>query len=355
MPKLTPVKLSLRHDQVKPFAMDAAATFDTLSALGVSVSDNAIRQASAVYAMDATPDLVTGASVTNPIQFFQHFLAEPVRVITQARTADKIIGRDFAGKWSDEEVVLTAIENVGQSREYGDKTNDGMLEWNQNFERRTIKRFGLGIEVGILEEERASAMRINSGSEKRMAVTNAFAITINGIAFNGYNSGDNRTYGILNDPNLPTYGTITGVWSGKTFAQITADIRMIMNALRVRSGSNFEPSTDAAVMALPPQAMEALGTTTDLGISVKEWISKTFPGLRIEVAPQFYAANGGENVVYVIAESLMGRKVVNQYVQDVFRMLGVERKAKGYVEAYACSTAGTLFAQPLGVVRYSGC
>lgn len=352
--KTTKVNLSLAPSQVRAYAMDESTTMETLAALGITVTEAARRQAREVYAFDAAPDVVTSSSTTNPIQFFQHFIAEPARVITQARTGDKIVGRDFAGKWSDEEIVLPIIETVGQSREYGDTTNDGLMSWNQNFERRTIKRFGVGIEVGILEEERAAAMRINSGAEKRLAATNAFAITLNQVAFNGYNSGDNRTYGILNDPNLPTYGSIVGVWSGKTFSQITADIRMMMNALRVRSGSNFEPSTDAAVLALPPQAMEALGTTTDLGISVKEWLAKTFPALRVEVAPQFYAANGGDNVAYIIAESLMGRKVVNQFVQDVFRMLGVERKSKGYVESYACSTAGTLFAQPLGVVRYSG-
>ncbi len=50
----------------------------------------------------------------------------------------------------------------------------------------------------------------------------------NAVGFYGYNSGNNFTYGFLNDPNLPAYMTVaatgTGsstLWSTKTFLEIT--------------------------------------------------------------------------------------------------------------------------------------
>jgi len=359
MPKNTQVRSSLAPGQVRGYAMDSDTTTDTLDMLGISASPRALRELMAA-AQDASPDLLTTASTSTPIQFLQHFLPEPIRVVTQARTADRILGRDIAGKWSDEEVVATVLEPVGQSRPYGDKSDDGLIDWNPNFERRTIVRFGNAIEVSVLEEERSSAMRINSASEKRVASANSLAITLNTIAFNGYNDGTNRTYGILNDPNLPAYvnvasGVSGDTWALKTFDEITKDIITFMNALLVQSGANFDPYNDASCIAIAHDAIGSLSRVNSLGTtSVRQWIAETYPKARIEVAPQFTEAVSGDSVFYIIAESIGGRKVANQYVQDVYRMLGVERKAKGYLEAYSCATAGVLFAQPIGVVRGSG-
>lgn len=359
MANITKILTSLKPSQVRAYAMDEATTEATVQALGINYTARAMKDFMAM-AMDASPDLITPATTTTPIQFLQHFLPDVIRTVTQARTSDRIVGRDIAGNWADEEIVATVIEKVGQARPYGDKTDSILADWNPQFERRTIVRFEEGVEVSVLEEERSSAMRINSASEKRLAVGEAFAISLNAVAFNGYNDGANRTYGILNDPNLPAYTTVaSGVggttWAAKTFLEITADIKTAMSALRTRSGSNFDPYNDASCLSIASVSIDMLATVNTLGtLSVFQWIKATYPSCRIEVAPQFTAANGGANVFYLIAESIGGRKVVNQYVPDVFRMLGVERKAKGYLEAYSCATAGVLFAQPIGVVRYSG-
>jgi len=359
MPNNTEVKLSLRPDQVRPFAMDASTQIGSLEQLGINVAPSALRDFMAM-AQDASPDLITGASTSTPIQFLQHFLPEVIRTVTQARTADKIVGRDIAGNWADEEIVATVLEQSGQARPYGDKTDTSLADWNPNFERRTIVRFEEGIEVSALEEARASSMRVNSASEKRLSVGNSFAIELNKIAFYGYNDGDNRTYGILNDPNLPSYTAVeSGVggskWSEKTFLEIIGDIKTFMAALRLRSGSNFDPYGDASCLSIADAAIDMLATVNTLGTtSVRQWIAETYPKMRIENAPQYTAANGGANVFYLIAETIGGRKVANQYIQDVFRMLGVEKKAKGFLEAYSCATAGVLFSQPIGVVRGTG-
>ena len=88
--------------------------------------------------------------------------------------------------------MATVVEHIGQARPYGDKTNDNLAEYNTNFERRTIVRFEEDVEVGILEEERASAMRLSAGAEKRLSSAEALAISMNDVAFNGYNSGRSK-------------------------------------------------------------------------------------------------------------------------------------------------------------------
>lgn len=354
------LKLSIPAEKVRAYAMDSDTTLTTLSNLGVNATERAMREFMA-YAQDAEPALVTTPTASTPVQFLQHFLPDAIRVVTQARVADRLFGREIAGTWSQEEIVATVIEHIGQARPYGDKTNCNLAEWNNSFERRSIVRFEEDLEVGVLEEERAAAMRINSPAEKRIASAEALAIAANDLAFNGYNSGANRTYGALNDPSLPAYTTVAQgasgatTWASKTFVEITNDIKNAMSALRVRSGSNFDPYNDRAVLGIAADAIDMLATVNELGTtSVREWIAQTYPKVRVEAVPQFSSANGGANVFYLFAEELGGRKVVSQFIQDTLRLVGVEKKAKGFIEAYSNATAGVLFAQPVGVVRYTG-
>lgn len=184
---------------------------------------------------------------------------------------------------------------------------------------------------------------------------------MNDVAFNGYASGNGKTYGILNDANLPNYTTVaqgassSTLWSSKTFNEICNDIKTAMSALRVRSGSHFDPYNDASVLGIADEAIDMLATVNVNGTtSVKEWIKETYPKCRVESVPQFTDANSGASVFYLFAEEIAGRKVLHQYIQDTLRLVGVEKKAKGFLEAYSNATAGVLLAQPIGLVRYTG-
>lgn len=354
------VKLSIPAQRVKAYAMDSDTTMVTLSNLGVNATDAAMRDFMQ-YAQDAAPATITSPSASTPVQFLQHWLPEAIRVVTKARVADRLLGREIAGSWDQEEIVATVIEHIGQARPYGDKTNNNVAEFNTNFERRTIVRFEEDVEVGILEEERASAMRLSAGAEKRLASAEALAIAMNDVAFNGYNQGLARTYGILNDPNLPNYVSVaTGassdtLWSTKTFLEICDDLKTAFAALRVQTGSNFDPYSDESVLGIADGAVDMLSTMNAYGNkSVMEWLKETYPKCRIESVPQFTGANGGANVFYLFAEKIGERKVLNQYVQDTLRLLGVEKKSKGFIESYSNATAGVLLAQPIGIVRYTG-
>lgn len=354
------VKLSIPAQRVKAYAMDSDTTMVTLSNLGVNATDSAMREFMQ-YAQDAAPSTITSPSASTPVQFLQHWLPEAIKVVTKARVADRLLGREIAGSWAQEEIVATVIEHIGQARPYGDKTNDNLAEFNTNFERRTIVRFEEDVEVGILEEERASAMRLSAGAEKRIASAESLAIAMNDVAFNGFNQGLARTYGILNDPNLPNYVTVaTGadsdtVWSSKTFNEICNDIKAAFAALRVQSGSNFDPYADESVLGVADAAVDMLSTMNAYGNkSVMEWLKETYPRCRVESVPQFSSANGGANVFYLFAERIGERKVLNQYVQDTLRLIGIEKKSKGFIESYSNATAGVLLAQPIGIVRYTG-
>ena len=355
------LKSSIPADKVRSFAMDSKATEKTLDLLGIHYDARALDEFRA-YATDALPDLQTSPSNMTPIQFLQVWVPEMVAVVTAALDADSILGRDFLGSWEDEEIVQPVIEYTGQARAYGDKTTLNLADFNMNYETRTIVRFEQDVEVGKLEAARAAKQRVDAMGAKRYAAAQSLAINANAIAFNGYYSGINKTYGLLNDPNLPNYGTLaTGsagstTFATKTFNEIIADFKTMISALRVKTGNNFKPESEAFTVAFGPSVMESMYTTNQLGnVSVLEWLKKTYPQIRIATAVQLDNANSGANVIYIFADRIAGQKVIAQYMQDALRLVGVEQKAKGAVESYSNATAGTFLRVPLGLVRYTGC
>lgn len=318
-------------------------------------------------AMDAalTPSLTT-PSIATPVQFLQAWLSGFVFIITKVRKIDDLVGITTQGRWEDEQIVQGILEHTGTPAVYGDLTNIPLSSWNNNFETRTIVRFEEGMSVGRLEEARAAAVRISSSEAKRYAAAEALEIVRNDVGFNGYQDGVNRTFGFLNDPELPAYVTVpVGAstftqWATKTFLEITGDIRSWYAALRTQSGGRIDPGQDQVTMAIALSVYDQLSVTSSFGNSVMQWLKETYPNTRIVSVPQLDLANGGENVAYLYAEGMMDdastddQRTFVQVVPSRFQTLGVEQQAKRYVEDYSNATAGTFLKRPFAVYRASG-
>lgn len=316
--------------------------------------------------MDAalTPALTT-PSIATPLQFLQEWLPGFVFVVTAARKIDDLIGITTQGRWEDAEVVQGIMERTGNTAVYGDFTNIPLSSWNTNFETRSVVRFEEGMSVGRLEEATAAAMRVNSAESKRSAAAEALEITRNFVGFFGYNNGVNRTFGFLNDPQLPAYVTVAvgasaaTEWNTKTFLEITGDIRSWFQALRSQSGDRIDPGKEAVTLALATDVYDSLSVTSVYGNSVLKWLEDTYPNTRVVSAPELNAADGGENVAYLYAEGVVDESTDDkrtwvQVVPAKFQTLGVEQRAKAYVEDYSNATAGALLKRPWAVYRASG-
>lgn len=352
----TPIRQQFEGHQLYGYAVDKDTTWETLEKFGISASKIAMAKA-----QDAFPEMFTTASVATPIQFLQFLSQEVITNITTKKDIDELIGLAMAGTWSDEEIVQAIIERLGTAKPYGDKANPRLASFNVNYEKRTIVRFEEALETGILEDERNAKARINSHDIKKQAVAEVLEIARNLIGYNGYVNGDNRTYGLLNDPNLPAYTSVaTGsasstLWSNKTFLEITKDIITAVSALQVKSGNNFNPQTDESVLAVSLSSYQYLNTLNELGtMSVIEWINKTYPKMEIKTSAFLDGANADANVFYLFAKKLGGKSVINQYVQDKMRFLGLFNGGKFVREYYANATAGVMVLQPAGIVRYTG-
>jgi len=328
-----------------------------VSHLGVDTGDNAVALDS--LTINPLAPLTTPSAIT-PVQFLQAFLPGFVRVISAARKIDEIIGRSTIGSWEDEEIVLGVMEPAGAAEYYTDYGNIPLMSYNVNWERRTVVRFEAGLSVGNLEEARAARARVSAAAEKRTSSSLSLEISRNRVGFFGFNSGNNRTYGFLNDPNLPAYQSLpTGGWATATFQQITGDLRFLAARLQTTTQDTIDPAKGPITLALATTSAQYLSVTTDFGMSVRDWITKTYPNWRIVSAPELNAANGGANVVYLFADEVDDgatddSRTFIQVVPATFQALGVEKRAKSYLEDYTNATAGTLLKRPYAVVRGTG-
>lgn len=352
--------------KIKP---DQVAEFRQLEQIGIGMDAAFLRNAHQILTggtgMDAMnlPSMPVQGGI--PVQFLQTWLPGVVQTVTAPRVIDELVGVTTVGNWEDEELVLEGMEPVGGAELYGDSTNIPLASYNSAFLRRTVVRFEQGMQVGRLEEARASRANVDAAARKRASAALSLDISRNKVGFYGYNNGENRTYGFLNDPNLPAYVTVangaggTPGWATKTFLEITADIRSWLYSLQADSAGVIDPTRTEITIALPTGKAQYLGVTSEYGNSVQSWLNETYPRVRFVAAPELDGANGGVDVAYVYAESVEDgstddNRTFIQMVPARLQSLGNEQRAKGYLEDWTNATAGVLVKRPYAVRRYSG-
>ena len=351
-------------EQKAALAMDQAG----LHGLGIVLRPGEINAMQrATYAMDAdlTGLAATTASIASPVQYLQTWLPGFVEVITTARKIDDLLGITVQGNWHDEEVIQRVLEHTGEARPYGDYNGIPLSSWNVNYVRRSVVAFEEGLQVGKMEEARSAAADVNSAEQKRRAAVSALEIERNRVGFFGYNAGANRTYGLLNDPNLPAYITVADgastnpEWSTKTYLEIVTDLLTAFAGLRASSGDNIDPTTTPITLAIASNAVDYLAVVSQYGNSVWDWLRSTYPSTRVVSVPQFDTANGGAGVFYLYAEQVADSgsddgKTFAQIVPAKFVTIGVENGAKAYTEVFSNALAGITLKRPYAVYRGTG-
>jgi len=359
----------------KDYALDSSID-QTLRALGIGFSPGVLDEMRRAYdsgrfnlAMDAgsIQQPLTIPSLSAPLQFLQNWLPGLVEIATAARRADEIMGIDTVGTWEDVQIVQQVLELTGSPVPYSDDGNVPLTDWNLNFVQRNVVRNELGMHVGKLEQATSARVRVDSGDQKRMACSLQLEIMRNMIAFYGYNSGNNQTYGFLTDPNLLAYNTVaTGsvsgskLWANKTFLEIQADLLTAFAGLRTQTQGLVEPGKTPLTLTVATNCVDYLNKTSDFGISVKVWLEGAYKNVRIVDAVQFDNANGGANVFNVHADtvddgqSTDNRKTWAQIVPSKMQFLGVAIESKGYTEDYVHATAGALCKRPYAMYRATG-
>lgn len=365
MKNLTPIEYRFKPEQLTGYAMDNDTTFETLRKFGISFSKEAFGKMQEIYnlrtAQDEAPGMITTPTNLTPIQFLQFINPSVVTMLTTKTDIDELVGFTKAGSWEDEEIVQQFVELLGSARPYGDKANPTLASFNNSFEKRTVVRFEASFETGILETARAARIKLNTHDVKKRAAARVLEIGRNIVGYNGYVEGDNKTYGLLNDPNLPAYQTVaTGasastLWKDKTYSEICADLVTAISRLQVQTGNNYNPYKDRASLFVSVAAVQFLSTQNSLGTkTVKQWLAETYPLIDVKASAWLDEANGGANVFYLVVDYIDGDKTIDQYVPEKMRFLGIWNKGKNVEEFYANATAGVMVRIPVGTVRYTG-
>ena len=374
MKKATQIVMDLASEQVKSLVLDSflkahpETKMEDLAKLGVTMDESIASTNEYVQAMmDAAPNPQTTPSNVTPVQFAQFWLTNLIKVVTRGRSLDKVVGRTIVGTWETEQIVATILERIGQPGLYGDFTKAPLANWNLNFETRDNVRFEMGIQVGKLEELRASQMRMSAYAMKKDAMVEAFDILMNDVGWFGYRNDHaaaavvsgttKKVYGLLNDPNV-TADTLPGEWIKRNDVNVSMDAivtdlqTMVTDAVTKLNG-NYDPETDSATLALPNTQFVQLGKINTYGISARDWLAKTYPKVRLVSCAELVKASSNKDVALFIVDRMKDDTSVQQLITSALRLVGVQPMAKGFYEVYSCSTAGSLVRYPLAYNMYT--
>ena len=374
MNKLSPIK-----SVFSGFALDAkdkagidylAKNREALESVGVNVDSLVNKYAGkSSFAMDSgLVEPVTPGANGVPVQFLQAFLPGMIHIMQKKRSADLLAPIVTIGDFGDMEVIITTLEHLGTPQLYSDHGEVPLAEWNTTYERRSVIRHELGALVTILEDEISSKTGVNNATTKRAAVMLAFEILRNDIFFYGFDSGANRVYGFLNDPNLPAYVTVpngaggNSTWESKTVKERQSDILSGLAALRSQSGSNVDVENDQLIMAIASDVKDLMSESDEGNgnlFTVNKWLAENYPNINVIPCEELNGADGGDNVFYLypasVAESGDDDQItIIQMVPERLKSLNTVTEMKGVKEGYANALAGCMVKRGYAVYRATG-
>ena len=339
-------------------ASDSQITHADLSNIGVSVK----------MAMDALHGGGSGGVPGYVIrQALETWLPGTLRAITTVRNIDEIVGISTVGRWEDEAIKLRVVEPAGHAELYGDNANIPLADIRTTIESRGVVRFEQGFQVGKLEDARLSAAGYQAAEEKRRAASESLDIARNNIGFRGYYSADTSIYGLLNDPNLSPYksyadvGQGSGVvWATASFANLVKDFTRMVDTIEEQMGGHLQDNTPLAFV-IPTGYRNALQVReASTGVSFRQWLTETYPNLRIVTTPEFKNANASKDVAFLIAEAVaefdesdVNGATIVQAVPTRYEVLGSDNGIKGYIEDAVMATAGCFVLRPWAIARYT--
>ena len=207
-----------------------------------------------------------------------------------------------------------------------------------------------------MEEDIATAHKINLLSEKQRAAATAIEIAANN--YNLFGVAGMSIYGLLNDPALPaalspaTVDTKTA-WADKDANAIYNDILAMFN--QIAAASNGYVSFNSKLkLVVPPSIMGQLAKTTTLGVApVLQTLKGFFPGLEIISLPQLQDDTGVCKAM-LIATEIAGRPTAKFGFLEKLKTYPVVVEHSSMSQKWASSTTGCLLFRPFAVATMTG-
>ena len=308
---------------------------------------------------DAMPTF-TAQNIGMPAGILTALNPQAVENILALRTGDLALGkREKLLDWADEKYFTPMIERTGQTTPYSDFGMPLVSGLNANFNETGHYRFTAKYQHGNLEAAQYQKGRINYQAFLLSAVTEALAVELNNVAFNGYIKNSSLSYvcyGLLNNPELPSYEEERKTFDTMTWQEIMNFFTKAVTALTQKTGNNINGESKIRVVISASAFNSLKSKWTDLGISAYEKLQGLYPNMYFVSAIELDKAESNQNVIYFIGESNAGGIADSTKLgySELALAGNVVQTDNGYSQAISAGTCGALVFKPSFIVRYKG-
>ena len=308
---------------------------------------------------DAQPTF-TAQNINVPSGFLGNLQKQAVFNILNARTGDLALGgREKLLDWSETDKYIPLIERTGQTTPYSDF---GMpLESGANFDFNRVGhyRFSSAYSVGDLMQSQFSKLNWDYENIVINASTEALAVELNRVAFNGYIDNSSQSflcYGLLNNPNLSNYQNVDKTFNESTWEEIVGFFGNAIGELVTQSGNNINGFSRIRVVISASAFAVLQGTFTSMGINLLKSIQDAYPYLEFVSANELDNAYNDDNVAYFIGENENGgvSDTTKLGYSELALFSNIEMSYYSKSQAISCGTIGALVYKPLYIVRFNG-
>ena len=308
---------------------------------------------------DAMPAF-TAQNIGMPAGILTALNPQAVENILALRTGDLALGkREKLLDWADEKYFTPMIERTGQTTPYSDFGMPLVSGLNANFNETGHYRFTAKYQHGNLEAAQYQKGRINYQAFLLSAVTEALAVELNNVAFNGYIKNSSLSYvcyGLLNNPELPDYEQALKTFDNMDWQEVMNFFTKAVTKLTQQTGNNINGESRIRVVISASAFNSLKSKWTNLGISAYEKLQQLYPNMYFISAIELDKAEQNNNVIYFIGESNAGGIADSTKLgySELALAGNVVQTDNGYSQAISAGTCGALVFKPSFIVRYKG-
>ena len=308
---------------------------------------------------DAMPTF-TAQNIGMPAGILTALNPQAVENILALRTGDLALGkREKLLDWADEKYFTPMIERTGQTTPYSDFGMPLVSGLNANFNETGHYRFTAKYQHGNLEAAQYQKGRINYQAFLLSAVTEALAVELNNVAFNGYIKNSSLSYvcyGLLNNPELPDYEQAQKNFDTMAWQDVMNFFTKAVTKLTQQTGNNINGESRIRVVISASAFNSLKSKWTELGISAYEKLQQLYPNMYFVSAIELDKVENNEKAIYFIGESNAGGIADSTKLgySELALAGNVVQTDNGYSQAISAGTCGALVFKPSFIVRYKG-
>lgn len=297
------------------------------------------------------PTAITSANIGVPVELLTYFSPTAIQALTAPRNATKLFAEVVQGDWTTERLKYRIKEFTGNIAPYGDFSENGLSDVNNEWIATDTYRFQTMLQYGDLETAKNAQAKVALIADKQTSAANTISLYAN--RFYMYGVKELQCYGIVNHPNLAAALTpisVSGVtdWATKSANDIFNDIEKIVDDVIDKSQGLVDVNMKGKI-GLAPKLVGYLSRTNTFGLSVRDMITKNYPGLEIVSVPEFDTAAG--RLVYVFPDEVNGQKVGECVTPMKFRTFQVIPQSSSFKQKAAAGTSGYRLYMPFAVSR----